>query len=108
MGPLVLWLFVAYAFVLGIGATLFWQTHLTAVGLAVMVVVPMVRIALRFRDGGGYRLARSQHGGSLAERGGVASRSENPLWFKVCVAAEIGVVLTLWGLFFLVPVFEGR
>jgi hypothetical protein len=108
MGPLVPWLFVAYAFVLGIGATLFWQTHLTAVGLAVTVGVPIVRIALRFRDGGGYRLARSQRWGSVAETGGIASRTENPLWFEVCVAAEIGVVLTLWGLFFLVPVFEGR
>ncbi|HJL41402.1 MAG TPA: hypothetical protein RMG48_08855 [Myxococcales bacterium LLY-WYZ-16_1] len=103
MGGLVVWLFVSYSFVLGVGTALlslggtaFW------VGLALWTLFPIWRVTRRFRPDVGYRLIgnSSQLGGNLGDRGGLATRMRTPLWFKLCLGAEVAVIAGLASLFF--------
>lgn len=103
MGGLVVWLFVSYSLVLGVGTALlsvggtaFW------VGLGLWILFPTWRVTRRFRPDVGYRMIAnaSQVGGNLGERGGLATRRDAPLWFKLCLGAEVLVIAGLAALFF--------
>ncbi|MEL7025063.1 MAG: hypothetical protein AAGL69_15110 [Pseudomonadota bacterium] len=92
----VIWLFVSYAFLIGIGVSLGNAGHQWGYWLA--LVIPLIRLARRFSERGGYRLfgIPGNTAGNVGERGGFASRTENRLFFFACTSVEIGVIVLFW------------
>ena len=96
MAPQVIWMMVSYAIVASIGMVLL-EHDKAAIGIAILILFPTIRIARRFRKEGGYRLIGGAGvvSGDISQRGGFASRAKQPGFFWLCFFLEI---LTIGGL----------
>lgn len=96
MAVQVIWLIFSYALLFSIPLLLLDSGNaLAAYGL--LVLIPVVRISMRFRRSGGYRMigVAGQVSGNIGERGGFASRSSNRVLFWSCFVVEVVTVLFL-------------
>lgn len=94
MGMMIVWLIISHAMLIGIGVALM-RADVLWLGLIFAVLIPGIRVARRFHPAGGYRLIGGQtpYAGNLSERGGRVLRAAEPRWFKLCLLAEVAVLI---------------
>ncbi len=101
MGPQVIWLLGSYALMASFGIV-FLETGHSTIGYAILLLFPAIRVARRFRTQGGYRLmgGAGQVSGNISQRGGFASRTEQPFFFWACLFVEILAIAGMAAHFF--------
>lgn len=96
-----LWLFISYAGVLGVGRALM-QTEYSVAGIILMLAFPVWRLGRRLRPHGGYRLIHNLSDGyPHGPKGKVTDKTS--IYYRLCFAGEILVITAVFALFFIAP-----